>query len=374
MRVLVVHNRYRLRGGEERAVELQLDALKRAGIEHAALMRDSSGVGSARAARAMLRGGENEEEVAEAVRDLGATVIHVHNMNPLFGPRALQAARDAGARVVLHLHNYRLFCSIATCFRDGEPCFRCRGRFTLPAVALNCRGSLPESAVYATSLAVHQPAVLDAVDMFVTPSEYARGQLARLGLPPERVTVLPNYVSTFADRSRADAGTYAVAFGRLSEEKGFGVAIEAAAISGVPLKIAGDGPLASRLAAFGGPVELLGRLTQHELADVLRGAAFAVVPSVGGDVMPFAALEAMAAGLPVIASRSGSLPEVVGAESCVPRKDPQALANRMSALWADPDRRRAEGDAALARAHHRFSERRYVDGLLDLYAGTHAHA
>src|SRR3954469_12024325 len=177
MRVLVVHNRYRLAGGEERAVELQLAALKNAGIDHASVMDDSAGVGRARAARAMLRGGEHPDEVAAAVRLLRADVVHMHNMHPLFGPRALQEGAEAGARVILHLHNFRLFCAIATCFRDGEACFRCRGRFTLPAVALNCRGSLPESAVYATALARHQPAVLDAVDSFVTPSEYARGQL-----------------------------------------------------------------------------------------------------------------------------------------------------------------------------------------------------
>jgi glycosyltransferase involved in cell wall biosynthesis len=100
----------------------------------------------------------------------------------------------------------------------------------------------------------------------------------------------------------------------------------------------------------------------------------AVVPSLGGDVMPFAALEAMAAGLPVVASRSGSLPEVVGERRCVPRRDPHALANAMSALWADPERRRTEGDALIERARERFGERRYVEDLLALYAGTQAHA
>lgn len=370
-RVLVLHNLYRLRGGEERAVELQLAAMAAAGIEHRALFRDSSTTGSTRAAKAMLRGGEDEREVVEAIRELGATVVHVHNMNPLFGPRALEAAREAGARVVLHLHNFRLFCSIATCFRDGAPCFRCRGRFTLPAVALNCRGSLPESATYATALAAHQPRVFDAVDRFVTPSAYARGQLAKLGLPADRVTVLPNYVTGFADRSEADSGTYAVAFGRLSEEKGFGTAIDAAAISGVPLRIAGSGPLEAELraqtASIKGDVRLAGQLAKSELDELLRGASMAVVPSLGGDVMPFAALEAMAAGLPVIASRSGSLPEIVGAERCVAREDAEALAAAMSALHADPERRRSEGESALDRARERFGEQRYVQGLRELY-------
>ena len=367
MRVLVAHNRYRLHGGEERAVELQMQALERAGIEHELLLRDSASAGPVRAARALLRGGEGMDVPR------GFDVVHVHNMHPLLGPRALQAARDAGARVILHLHNFRLFCSIATCFRDGAPCFRCRGRFSAPGLMLNCRDSLPESAVYATALSLHQPAVFAAVDRFVTPSHYAQGQLGRLGLPPERVSVLPNYVPVTAERSAADKGGYAVAFGRLSEEKGFEVAADAAALSGVPLTIAGDGPLEAELRARPG-VELVGRLAPPELETLLRGAAMAVVPSLGGDVMPFAALEAMAAGLPVVASRSGSLPEVVGEQRCVPRRDPHALAAAMSALWADPERRRAEGDELIARARERFGERRYTEDLLALYAGTHAHA
>jgi glycosyltransferase involved in cell wall biosynthesis len=69
----------------------------------------------------------------------------------------------------------------------------------------------------------------------------------------------------------------------------------------------------------------------------------------------------------VIASKSGSLPELVGAERCVPRADAQALADAMTALWSDPQRRRAEGEALLARARDRFGEQRYVRGLSELY-------
>ena len=375
-RVLVVHNRYRLHGGEERAVDLQLAALERAGIEHAALFRDSGEAGSVRAARAMLAGGERPEEVAAAVRDLGATVVHVHNMNPLFGPRSLAAAREAGARVVLHLHNFRLFCSIAVCFRDGATCFRCRGRFTLPGAVLNCRGSVPESLVYTTALARHQPAVFEAVDRFVTPSAFAAGQLGRLGLPVERLSVVPNYLPAgeLATSTAAGEGGYALAVGRLSVEKGFAYAVRAAALSGVPLRIAGDGPLDAELrelaASVGAPVEFLGRVPRERVRELLRGAAMAVVPSVGPDVMPFAALEAMAAGVPVVAARSGSLPEVVGPDRCVERRDPEALAAGMRELWQHPARRAAEGDAALARARERFAEDRYLRDLLEIYAAA----
>jgi glycosyltransferase involved in cell wall biosynthesis len=111
----------------------------------------------------------------------------------------------------------------------------------------------------------------------------------------------------------------------------------------------------------------VGELPPAQLAALLAGAAMALVPSLGGDVMPYAALDAMAAALPVVASRSGSLPELVGAERCVPRADPQALANAMTRLWTDPAHRRAEGEAALARARDRFAEDRYLRDLTALY-------
>ena len=148
-RVLLLHNRYRIEGGEERTVALQLAALARAGIAAGFLARRSDEAGRGRAAGALLRGGEASGDVAAAVSELGANVLHAHNMQPLFGPRGLAAGREAGAKVVLHLHNARLFCAIAVASRDGEPCFRCRGRFTLPGLVLNCRGSLPEAAAAA---------------------------------------------------------------------------------------------------------------------------------------------------------------------------------------------------------------------------------
>src|SRR4051794_1532738 len=98
MRVLVVHNRYRIEGGEERSVELQAAALAKAGVAHAVLARSSSELSRPSAALALLRGGRDEDDVAAAARELGADVVHFHNMLPRFGPRALEAARGTGAR------------------------------------------------------------------------------------------------------------------------------------------------------------------------------------------------------------------------------------------------------------------------------------
>jgi len=309
--------------------------------------------------------------VEAATRELDADVVHVHNMLPLPGPRGLEAARSTGASVFLHLHNLRLFCAIGVAARDGAPCFRCHHRNTLPGLALNCRGSLPEAAVYTSALSLHQPRVFDAVDAFVTPSRYAADRLVELGLPAERLSVVANYIpeDEVAASSSAHEGEYALFAGRLSVEKGVRFAIDAARSSGVPLKVAGDGPLEAELrsSGSGGAVEWLGRVEPEAVKGLLAGAAMAVIPSVSGDVMPFAALEAMAAGAPVVASDAGSLPEVLGPESCVPKKDAAALAERMRALWDDPDRRRREGEAGIARARDRFGEERYLKELLAVY-------
>jgi glycosyltransferase involved in cell wall biosynthesis len=377
--VLVVHNRYRIEGGEERSVELQLHALRRAGIEHALLERRSADVSRATAGRALLRGGLDEDELAAAVRRLGAGVLHVHNMLPLVGARGLVAARDAGAAVVLHLHNARLFCAIGVASRDGGPCFRCRRRLTLPGLVLNCRGSLPEAAVYATALARHQPAVLRAVDRFVAPSRFAVGQLGLLGVPRERLESLPHYLprEAFAERSRAGEGRYALVASRLSVEKGIDVAIEASARSGVPLRVAGEGPADEELSSLArrldAPVEMLGRVDRQKIGDLLAGAGALLMPSRYHEFSPYAALEAMAAGVPVVATRMGGLPELIGEERCMPRNDPDALASRLSELWADPEHRRAEGETLIARAQEGWSEDRYVRELVDLYEGV-SHA
>src|SRR5205085_11997033 len=104
--ILLLHHRYRIAGGEERAVEdLRWLIETELGEAVEVLERDSAALSAGAAARGLLAGGLDPDAIGAAVRRTGARVVHAHNLQPTFGWRALAAAPAAGARGVLHLHN-----------------------------------------------------------------------------------------------------------------------------------------------------------------------------------------------------------------------------------------------------------------------------
>jgi glycosyltransferase involved in cell wall biosynthesis len=371
--VLLLHNRYRFEGGEERAVAAIAAMLRAHGHEARVLERSSLGASRARAAQGLLIGGVDSGEVGRAVQEFGAEIVHAHNLHPLFGWRALAAARAAGARTVLHLHNFRLFCAIAVAYRDGAPCFRCRGRDTRPGVRFRCRGSTGEAVVYAAGLALQQPALFEHVDRFITVSNASARRLFELGLPRERVSTLINFLpsQSFAGRSRAGAGAYALASGRLVEEKGMDTAITAARAARVPLVIAGAGPDRPRLEelAAGADVRFTGHVTPGALAELRAGAGAVLVPSRSEEACPYAAIEGMASGLAVLGSNLGGLPELLGSGSVLPPGDVGSWSHALSALWRDGAERQRRGEENLAAARERFAQDGYHDALMRVYAG-----
>jgi len=370
-RVLLLHNRYRAAGGEERVVDQLETVLREHGHAVARLERDSSEAGAATAARGLLRGGLGADEVADAVRAHRAEIVHAHNVHPLFGWRALAAARAAGARTVLHLHNYRLVCAIGIGYRDERPCARCHGRDTRPGVRLRCRGSLPEALVYGAGLALQQPRLLEHADAAIAVSA---AQLALLreayGVALPEARVLRNAVEAVADVSLAGQGRYALAAGRLVDEKGFDVAVRAAVAAGVPLRVAGAGPEEVRLRALAGDadVRFLGRVSQRELARERRGAAVMLAPSRSQDPCPMSVVEALADGVPVLGGDRGGVPELVGPAASLPAEDVGAWTAALRALWDDPAARARAGEEALARARAEHAPDVFYARLSAIYA------
>jgi glycosyltransferase involved in cell wall biosynthesis len=396
--ILFLHNRYRTTGGEERAVDELVWLVREHLSERAELLaRASATLGRGRAAVGLLRGGLEPEEVARVVRLGEARVVHAHNLQPALGWRALAAARAAGARVVLHLHQYRLVCAIGVCFTRGQDCTRCHARNTLPGVRLNCRGSLPEAAAYGASLALWQRRLVAQADAVIVPSAFARERLRALGAPLvwERVHVLaPPLRSASSEQPRAGGGAvrpqsgngaertrvesgpqagkgpFALVVSRLAPEKGIDVAIEACRIAGMGLVVAGDGPerAALRERADGKDVRFVGRVDDAALAELRAAAAIALAPSRSAETFGLAAAEAMAAGIPVAASRVGALPELVDEEGLVPAGDARALAEAIAHLAGD----RLAGERGRQRVRALCAPEVVAGALAEVYDGDDA--
>jgi glycosyltransferase involved in cell wall biosynthesis len=359
------------------------------------LARDSAATGRALAAAGLVRGGLQPGDVARAVRLSRARVVHAHNLLPTLGWRALAAARAAGARVVLHLHQYRLVCAIGVCFTRGADCTRCHGANTLPGVRLNCRGSRPEAIAYGTSLALWQRRLVAQADAVIVPSRFARERLRELGAPLrwDRVHVLApplrsldreqgaeavssRAAGTVADGARGvsipdpapgAARGYALVVSRLSPEKGVAVAIDACRIAGMPLVVAGDGPQRGELRdrARGADVTFLGRVGDAELGSLRARAAVALAPSLAAETFGLAAAEAMAVGVPAVASRAGALAELLDPDGLVPPGDAPALAAAIERRAGD----RAAGERGHARVLELCAPRAVAAELAGIYGG-----
>jgi glycosyltransferase involved in cell wall biosynthesis len=239
-------------------------------------------------------------------------IVHCHNLFPMLSPAVLRAAKDRNARVVVTLHNYRMFCLPATCIRDGEICELCLGREPWKGVVYRCyRGSLAGSAAMAASLSLHRAiGSFDDVTLFLPVSRFIRDRHVQAGLTSARMVVKQNFC--WPQPRRSGSGEYFLYLGRLAPEKDVRTLLEAWRSVRAPLILAGDGPDRKALEAFAPEgVEFRGTVSPEEVTILIKGARALLFPTRCNEGGPRSVIEAYAAGVPVIATRLGALPEVV---------------------------------------------------------------
>jgi glycosyltransferase involved in cell wall biosynthesis len=385
VRIVVAHDHYRSSApsGEDAVFRNEWTLLERNGHAVIPFERfnddiDENGLG--KRIRLALDGAWSKRTYADLSKLLRRTrpdLAHFHNTFPLISPSAYAACRDSGVPVVQTLHNYRLVCAGALLTRKGQPCEACLGTTLLPALRHRCyRGSAPATAAVVWMLASNRARAVyrTLVDRYIALTRFAASRFAAGGLPSARIEVKPNFLPDAPAPGRGD-GEYAVYVGRLSEEKGVRTLIEAwRSLGAFPLKIVGEGPLRheleSRARDANIAVEFLGFRPQKEVLDVVGRAALQVVPSECYEGFPMVVLEAYASGTPVVASRLGSLDEiVVESRSGVKFESGNAgdLAAKLAALLAD-----RQTLQAMRETTRRLFDEQYTAGanytrLLDIY-------
>jgi glycosyltransferase involved in cell wall biosynthesis len=322
-RILQITTHYRQAGGEDAAASAEARLLADAGHE---VLRYR-----ARNARADLKAGAQlavsswnpwaARTVRRLVNEHRPEIAHVHNTWFALSPSIFRELHAHGARVLMTLHNYRTVCSNALLFRGGGPCEDCVGSHPWHGVRHRCyRGSFVASAAAAANIALHHArgTWVKDVDAFLALNEFSKRRLVAGGIPDEKVILKPNFVDDPGPRLNRPSESEQVLFvGRLSTEKGILELLEAwrrASPRKLRLLVVGDGPLMSQARAqVDASIRLLGQLQKREVRKLMLSSRALVLPSRWYEVQPMVLLEAMAAGLPVLASDLGGNSEALGA-------------------------------------------------------------
>jgi glycosyltransferase involved in cell wall biosynthesis len=384
LRVLVVHNRYRTEqpSGEDTVVDQEVALLREAGVEVDRFERrsdDIAGMSLPRKALVPVRVPWNpaaRSALASRLRQERPDIVHVHNTFPLLSASVLDACRDAGVPVVATLHNYTQVCPSGTLYRDGATCTACVGRLPLPALRHGCyRGSTVATVPLAVNLLANRKRWWSTVSRFLCISDAQRRTLIANGMPAENLVVKYNFVAD-TDQRRTGPGSHLLYLGRLTEEKGVRLLmaawdrIAADGGLGVPLVIAGAGPLESSVAEWAAgraDVRYVGLQDKAASRSLVARSVAVVVPSQWLETFGLVVVEAMAAGVPAVVAGHSSLAELVqdGVTGLTHRPgDPASLAAELGRIVRAPS---SLGLAARARYEQEFTRQTGLANLLTHY-------
>jgi glycosyltransferase involved in cell wall biosynthesis len=382
MKVLLVHNRYQQRGGEDAVVDAEACMLARRGVHVQRFDADNDAIhGSLAKIRTVTNqfsgSTDMHQRIASVLNEFRPDVVHVHNWFPTISASIFRRCKSAGIPVVHTIHNYRLLCVGATLFRDGKVCEDCIGTtFRHPGIVHKCyHGSAMGSAAATAGMLVHwaMGTWRSSVDRFIALTEFSRQKLIEGGLPLDKIEVKPNFVEPDPEPGPGD-GEYFLYAGRLTEEKGVRVLIDCwrNAPDLPPLWIAGDGPLREEVqhaAVTMENVHWLGMKTSEEIVFLMKHAKATLCPSLWYEGMPRVVIESLAVGTPVIASRIGGYPEmIVDGESgaLFASSDSGALLSRLRELEAGAAWRTMRSQARL-RFLSEYTGEKNFSVLLDIY-------
>jgi len=307
-------------------------------------------------------------------------LVHVHNVYSL-GLDTLVALGTLGVPIVQTVHDFSLLCPNAWCVRgDGT---NCAGGAGAQCFAHGCDKNYPFDPEVALHTLAKQRALRERVDLTLCPSvrlcELMRAHGARdVRRLPYFIEPIPVPLDGAAQRAEHEL----VFLGRLEPEKGVDTLLAAmpAILAGEPrtrLTIVGGGSLAeplerrARELALGDAVRFQRQLPRAELGRFYATATACVLPSIWTENSPLVAYECLSAGLPMIASRIGGIPDLVEDGECgftFRPRDAADLAQQALRLLRLSGTERARLSAAMRERSRAFRVDEHMAQLEPLYA------
>jgi glycosyltransferase involved in cell wall biosynthesis len=384
MKILLVHNTYQYRGGEDVVLEQERRLLETAGHEVVEYQRHNNEIqqySTAQRVGLLVRtvwASDSHREFSALLRRNKPEMVHIHNTFPLISPSIYWACRSARIPVVQTLHNYRMFCPQANFFRAGKTCEDCIDGNFWQGVRHGCyRDSRVETAPVALMLWVHHTLKTwhRMVDRYIVLTAFARSRFVKAGLPADKIVIKPNFVPD--PGMRTTEGSYALCVGRVSQEKGVPALLKAwrQLPRTYALRLIGDGPARVQLereAAADGlsNITFMGHQPRERVIEAMKEARFVIFPSELYENLPLTIIEAFACGVPVLASKLGAMQEIVeaGRTGMFFRPgDAEEMAHIVSRAWEQPEYMGLLGAQARKEYETKYTATANYRQLLEIY-------
>jgi glycosyltransferase involved in cell wall biosynthesis len=400
MRVLLCHNNFVVQGGAEVFVHEVARVLELHGHEVAYLAASEEGadtpwreyfpdtvdyrkrpLGAIAGFRRLIYSTASKQSARRILSDFKPDIVHCFAIYTKLTPSILDAFREEGVPVVCSFNDYKHICPNYKLYHHGHVCEACRNGAYVNAIRNRCsHDSLVYSVANAAEAYVHK--WLDIyrrnVDLFLFASEFmARKTEEFWGKDTFKWDLLRNPFDATKFAATPEGGDYALYFGRLIDEKGVDILVDAARRAPeVPVVIVGDGPdrgaLEQRAAETGAAnIRFAGPKWGEEMDEILSGCQYVVVPSLWHENFPYVILQSFAMGKPVVGTDRGGIPELVEHEQrglIYPARSAAELANCMQRLWDDKSEVLRLGRNAKSYVDEEFNDNRFYDRLVEVYS------
>jgi len=324
MKILIIHNKYQQSGGEDCVFLNELTLLKENGHIVETVLFDNRTIKSTLdkllTAVGCIFNFKSYFLIIDKIKRFKPDIIHVHNFFPLISPSVFFAASKCDVPIVLTLHNYRIICPNALLLRNQRPCISCIDKKNqIKGVLCKCyRNSFVQTFIVMLQNFVHSVLLKTwqkHLSRIIVLSEFSKRIFDKSIIKSisGNMIVKPNFTSKYEVKNKRKEDFY-IFIGRLSEEKGINVLIEAFRNSELHLKIIGNGPLESEVSNFSkknNNVETYDFMEKEEMLEFLSRAKALIFPSICFENCPLIILEAFMLGIPVICSDIGGGAELI---------------------------------------------------------------